>query len=66
MAADAKFVYYESAGGRGGPALILPPGTPAGAKADLYVIPENGEPGYLVRDVPKRAEGGGHTWRASR
>lgn len=60
----ATWAYYD--GNSSGPALVLPPGESDG-KADLYVIPENGEPGYTVRDVPRRdkgaPEGTGHTFR---
>jgi hypothetical protein len=63
---QATWVYYESDGGKGGPALLLPPDTLDSAKADLVVFPENDDKPNTVRDVPKRAEGGGHTWRAEK
>ena len=56
-----EVVYYESTPERSGYALA-PEG--AGAVAPvLVVLPEEEGSHYYVYDVPKRAEGGGHTFR---
>ena len=58
----AKVVYYE--GNPSGYALA-PEG--AGATAPLLIVfDESGGSHVYVRDVPRRAEGGGHTFRDKR
>jgi hypothetical protein len=63
-----KWHYYD--GNSSGPALILPPANENAAVADLLVVPENGDPPFSVRDVPRRAKddpsGSGHTFRDER
>jgi hypothetical protein len=63
-----KWHYYD--GNSPGPCLILPPANENAAVADLLVVPDNGDPPYSVRDVPRRdkgsAEGTGHTFREAK
>jgi hypothetical protein len=54
--------YYEGDGGELWPALVLP--GPSATNADLLVFdPDTGAP-TVRNNVPYRAEGGGHTFKA--
>lgn len=57
--AASKVVYYE--GNNSGYALA-PEGADTTAPV-LIVFPDNGGPHAIETDVPRREEGGGHTFR---
>lgn len=58
---DAKWVEYESDKGDKHPALLY--GPVDAAKADLLVFDKDTGAPTWQRDVPRRAEGGGDTFK---
>jgi hypothetical protein len=64
--AENQVVYYDGGdGGRPSGYALAPRGTGVEAPV-LIVFPENGDTPFYERDVPKRAEGGGRTFRDRR
>lgn len=60
--AETVSVYYDDGDGHNSGYAFAPEGTGAVAPI-LIVFPDNGGPHLIVRDVPRRAEGGGVTFR---
>lgn len=60
--ADSTVVYYDDGDGPNSGYALAPEG--AGTKAPILIVfPDNGGPHALRFDVPRRAEGGGVTFR---